>query len=118
MNNQYWIIAGILLTTLLLWVFVKRSDVQKEPPAPNRKNLRNENGSSKAVFRNSSASLALDLAESFFQQGEREIASRYIDEVLEEGSEKQKEHARQLMGRFSADSSTNFPQAGVANRII
>ncbi|MYB34421.1 MAG: hypothetical protein F4X92_04740, partial [Gammaproteobacteria bacterium] len=94
MNSQYWITAGILLAALLLWVFVKRSDVRKESRSLNRKRLGNED--TKAAYSNSPARLALDLAESFLQQGETEIASRYIDEVLEEGSEEQKEHARQL----------------------
>ncbi len=116
MSYQYWIIAGILLGTLLLWVLIKRSSIQAEAQTSNRKVLPGEG--SGTAYSNSSARLALDLAERFFQQGEREVASRYIDEVLEEGSEKQKEHARQLMERLSEDSPTRLSQSGTANQVI
>ncbi|MCY4313157.1 MAG: hypothetical protein OXD44_05580 [Gammaproteobacteria bacterium] len=116
MNTQYWIIAGILLFTLLLWVFVKRSGIQTESPASSRKSSHNED--SRTLHNNTPTGLGLDLAESFFQQGEREIAHRYIDEVLEEGSEKQKEQARQLMGRFSKESSAELLHSGTANKTI
>ncbi|MCY4051016.1 MAG: hypothetical protein OXE41_05515 [Gammaproteobacteria bacterium] len=101
MNIQSWILVGILLGTVLLLVLTIRSGresksntVGSETPSEN---------ASQTVHRDSpdSLDLALELAEYFLQQGEKDIASRYISEVREAGSEKQKEQAKQLMERLS-----------------
>lgn len=93
--NHYWLIAGVLFSSLLLWAIVKHSDARRRD---SRLSGSNSIPGAQQESANSTESLdlALELAESFFQQGEREIANLYIEEVLEEGTEKQRGLARQL----------------------
>lgn len=52
-----------------------------------------------------SSQLALELAESYLQHGETEVARRYVDEVLATGSEAHAMRARQLLKKLSDESS-------------
>ncbi len=107
LNIQSWILVGILLFTLLLWLLIKRAENQSRSETSSRQ-IPAEN-SSQTVHGTSSDSLdlALELAEYFLRQGEKELTRRYICEVREAGSEKQKEQARQLLERLTRDHPIN-----------
>ncbi|MXZ80009.1 MAG: hypothetical protein F4Z15_01250 [Gammaproteobacteria bacterium] len=101
MSSQDWVIVGVVLVSLGLWALLQGVETRMasrktglgDGHAPPRSEQKDEAAGN--------ATEALELARIYLGLGEKDIALRYIDEVLDIGTERERALARQLTGEGS-----------------
>lgn len=101
MSSQDWIIVGIVLASLGLWALLQGAESRMASRKTGSGDGRAQPRSGQEGEAAGNAVEALELARIYLELGEKDIALRYIDEVLDSGTERERALARQLTGATS-----------------